>query len=47
MSNMSNLGGASLNIRMMEASGGSRIQARIGVIKGVLQNRGVEVPEAK
>ncbi len=47
MSNMGNLGGASLNIKMMEASGASRIQARIGVIKGVLQNRGVEVPEAK
>jgi len=45
--NMGNLGLAGINIAMMRASGGTRIQARIGVIKGVLQNRGVEVPEAK
>ena len=46
MSNMTNLGGVSLNARMMEASGAGRIQGRIGVIKGVLADRGVEIPEA-
>ncbi|MCL1601469.1 MAG: hypothetical protein M3112_08050 [Actinomycetia bacterium] len=45
-SNMGNLGGVSLNAQMAEASGASRIQARIGVIKGVLADRDVEVPEA-
>lgn len=45
MSNMGNLGGTSINIGMMEASGGNRIQARIGVIKGVLVDRGVDIPE--
>lgn len=44
-STMGNLGGAAINARMMEASGGTRIQARIGVIKGVLKDRGVEIPE--
>ena len=42
--NMMNLGGASLNARMTEASGAGRLQARIGVIKGVLTDRGAEVP---
>jgi hypothetical protein len=46
MGNMGNLGGVSLNAQMMEASGAGRIQARIGVVKGVLTDRGVEVPEA-
>ncbi len=46
MSNMGNLGGVALNARMTEASGASRIQARIGVIKGVLADRDVEIPEA-
>ena len=46
MSNMGNLGGVALNARMTEASGTSRIQARIGVIKGVLADRDVEIPEA-
>ena len=45
-SNMTNLGGVSLNARMMEASGAGRLQSRIGVIKGVLTDRGVEVPAA-
>jgi hypothetical protein len=45
-SNMTNLGGVSLNAQMMEASGAGRIQARIGVIKGVLADRGVDVPAA-
>jgi hypothetical protein len=46
MGNMTNLGGVSLNAQMMEASGAGRIQARIGVIKGVLTDRGVDVPPA-
>ena len=46
MSNMGNLGGVALNARMTDASGASRIQARIGVIKGVLTDRDVEIPEA-
>ena len=45
-SNMGNLGGVSLNAQMGEASGAGRIQARIGVIKGVLTDRSVEVPPA-
>jgi hypothetical protein len=45
-SNMTNLGGVSLNAQMMEASGAGRLQARIGVIKGVLADRGVDVPTA-
>jgi hypothetical protein len=45
-SNMGNLGGVSLNAQMTEASGAGHIQARIGVIKGVLTDRGIEVPEA-
>ena len=45
-SNMGNLGGVSLNAQMTEASGAGRIQARIGVIKGVLTDRDVEVPAA-
>jgi hypothetical protein len=46
MSNMGNLGGVSLNAQMAEASGAGRIQARIGVIKGVLADRHVQFPEA-
>lgn len=42
--NMTNLGGVSLNAQMMEASGAGRAQARIGVIKNVLTDRGVDVP---
>lgn len=45
-SNMTNLGGVSLNAQMMEASGAGRLQARIGVIKGVLADRGMDVPAA-
>jgi len=45
-SNMGNLGGVSLNAQMTEATGAGRIQVRIGVVKGVLTDRGVEVPEA-
>ena len=47
MSNMGNLGGVSLNAQMMEASGAGRIQSRIGLIKGVLTDRGIEIPEAR
>jgi len=43
-SNMTNLGGVSLNAQMSAASGAGRIQSRIVVIKGVLADRGVEVP---
>lgn len=43
--NMGNLGGVSLNARMKEASGSGRVQSRIGVIKGILGDRGVDVPE--
>ena len=46
-SNMTNLGGVSLNAQMMEASEAGRIQSRIGVIKGVLTDRGVDVPTAE
>ncbi len=44
---MGNLGGVALNTQMMEAGGGSRLQARIGLIKGILIDRGVAVPPAK
>ena len=43
-SNMTNLGGVLLNAQMMEASGAGRIQSRIGVIKGVLIDRGEDTP---
>jgi hypothetical protein len=43
--NMGNLGGVSLNARIKAASGAGRIQGRIGVIKGVLAERGVDVPD--
>jgi len=45
--NMGNLGGVQINARMMEASGANRLQARIGLIKGILTDRGVDVPPAK
>ncbi len=46
-SNMTNLGGVDINRRIVEASGAGRIQARIGRIKGILTDRGVEVPEPR
>jgi hypothetical protein len=46
-SNMGNWGGAGLNARMMEASGAPRLQARLGVIKGLLEDRGVEIPKPR
>lgn len=43
---MGNLGGIALNARMMEANGANRIQARIGLIKGILTDRGIDYPVA-
>jgi hypothetical protein len=43
--NMGNLGGVALNARMAEATGAGRIQSRIGVIKGILSDRSVDVPQ--
>jgi len=45
--NMTNLGGVDINRRIGEAAGAGRIQARIGRIKGILTDRGVDVPEAR
>lgn len=42
---MGNLGGISLNARILEAGGASRIQGRIGTILSVLADRGVEIPD--
>ena len=41
---MGNLGGVKLNIAMDNASGLPKIKARIGAIKGVLIDRGVDIP---
>ena len=41
---MGNLGGVKLNRSMDEASGLPKIKARIGAIKGVLIDRGVDIP---
>ena len=43
---MGNLGGVALNQGIDEAHGLSQIKNRIGIIKNVLQERGVEVPAA-
>lgn len=43
---MGNLGGVRINRAIDEAHGLDGIKARIGIIKGVLTDRGVEVPEA-
>ncbi len=43
---MGNLGGVGLNRGIGDAMGLPGIEARIGVIKGVLTDRGVDVPEA-
>jgi len=42
---MGNLGGVKLNRSMDEASGLPKIKARIGAIKGVLIDRGVDIPD--
>jgi hypothetical protein len=43
---MGNLGGVKLNKGIDDAFGLPKIKARIGVIKGTLADRGVDVPEA-
>jgi hypothetical protein len=43
---MGNLGGVQLNKGIDDAHGLPAIKARIGIIKGTLTDRGVEVPEA-
>lgn len=43
---MGNLGGVQINKGIDDAFGLPRIKARIGVIKGTLNDRGVSVPEA-
>ena len=43
---MGNLGGVQINKGIDDAFGLPRIKARIGVIKGTLNDRGVKVPEA-
>ena len=45
-SEMGNLGGVQLNKGIDDAFGLPRIKARIGVIKGTLSDRGVEIPDA-
>ena len=45
-SEMGNLGGVKLNEAIGDAQGLPAITARIGVIKGILVDRGVPVPEA-
>ncbi len=42
---MGNLGGVSLNAQVMDAGGGGRIQSRIGIIKGILADRGIDYPD--
>jgi len=41
---MGNLGGVKLNRSIDDAMGLPKIKARIGVIKGVLMDRGVDIP---
>jgi hypothetical protein len=41
---MGNLGGVKLNKSMDDASGLPKVKARIGEIKGVLMDRGVDIP---
>ncbi len=43
---MGNLGGVKINKGIDDALGMPKIRARIGVIKGTLTDRGVDVPEA-
>ena len=43
---MGNLGGVMINKGIDDAQGLPGIKARIGVIKGILEDRGVEVPRA-
>lgn len=45
-SEMGNLGGVKINKGIDDAQGLPKIKARIGLIKGILVDRGVDVPEA-
>lgn len=45
-SEMGNLGGVAINRGIDEAMGLPAVKARIGLLKGILADRGVEVPEA-
>ncbi|MFV1969565.1 MAG: hypothetical protein ACC683_01025 [Acidimicrobiia bacterium] len=45
-SEMGNLGGVKINKGIDDAFGLPKIKARIGVIKGTLNDRGVDIPEA-
>jgi hypothetical protein len=45
-SEMGNLGGVAINRGIDEAMGLPKIKARIGLIKGILVDRGVDIPEA-
>ena len=45
-SEMGNLGGVAINRGIDEAMGLPGIKARIGLLKGILANRGVQIPEA-
>ncbi len=45
-SEMGNLGGVKINKGIDDAFGLPKIKARIGVIKGTLSDRGVDIPEA-
>ena len=43
---MGNLGGYGINKGIEDAMGLPKIKARIGLVKGILIDRGIEVPEA-
>jgi hypothetical protein len=43
-SEMGNLGGVQINKAISDASGLPKIKARIGVIKGILEDRGLDIP---
>jgi hypothetical protein len=43
---MGNLGGYGINKGIEDAMGLPKIKARIGLIKGILIDRGADVPEA-
>jgi hypothetical protein len=45
-SEMGNLGGVKINKAIDDAHGLPKIKARIGVIKGTLIDRGIEIPDA-
>ena len=45
-SEMGNLGGIALNRGMDDAMGLPKIKARIGLLKGILTDRGTEIPDA-